>query len=345
MEAALKNANGAPARPDKPEALLSVRGLHTSFFTHRGEMKAVRGVDLDIAPGEIVGIVGESGSGKSVTARSIMGILSPPGRLVSGSVRFKGRELVGLAESELRKIRGAEMSMIFQDPMTFLNPVFTVGDQVTEAILAHRRISKMEAEARALGLFEAVRIPSAAERFRAYPHEFSGGMRQRVVIAMALACEPDLIFADEPTTALDVTIQEQILSLLGEAARERGAAIALITHDLGVVAQLCSRVVVMYGGMIMEEGSREDIFYRSAHPYTRGLLASVPGLARDKARRLEPIPGSPPNLAALPIGCPFAPRCPEARRICAAALPPRADLGGGRRSLCWLHHPDAPKEA
>ena len=325
------------------EPLLSVRGLSTSFFTHVGEMKAVRGIDLDISKGEVVGIVGESGSGKSVTARSIMGILSPPGRVVAGSVRFKGRELIGLPEPELRKIRGDEMAMIFQDPMTFLNPVFTVGEQVAEVVLAHRKVSKKEARERALELFAAVRIPAAAERFDAYPYEFSGGMRQRVVIAMALACDPDLIFADEPTTALDVTIQEQILRLMDDAMRDRGAAIALITHDLGVVAQLCSRIVVMYGGMIMEEGSREDIFYRSAHPYTRGLLASVPGLAKDKGTKLKPIPGSPPSLADLPAGCPFAPRCPHAMRICAQRLPPRADLGEGRGSLCWLHHADAPK--
>jgi oligopeptide transport system ATP-binding protein len=326
------------------EPLLSVRGLATSFFTHTGELRAVRGVGFDVMPGESIGIVGESGSGKSVTARSVMRILSAPGRIVGGEVRFKGRDVLSLGEEEMRRLRGDGMSMVFQDPMTYLNPVLTVGRQIEEAILAHRRATRREAREKTVELLDSVHIPDAAGRYSSYPHEFSGGMRQRAVIAMALACGPDLVFADEPTTALDVTIQGQILDLLEEERSERGCSFVLITHDLGVIARFCSRVVVMYGGMVMEEGAREDIFYSPAHPYTAGLLGSVPGLAKRRNERLKPIPGSPPSLAALPDGCPFSPRCAYARRICAARLPPCAVTGPGRRSLCWLHHPDAPKE-
>jgi oligopeptide transport system ATP-binding protein len=324
--------------------LLSVKDLATSFFAHSGELRAVRGVSFDVAAGESLGIVGESGSGKSVTARSIMRVLSPPGRIVGGELRFKGDDVLGLGEEAMRRLRGDAMSMVFQDPMTYLNPVLSVGRQIEETILAHRATSRKEAKAKAIELLDSVHIPAAGSRYSSYPHEFSGGMRQRAVIAMALACGPDLVFADEPTTALDVTIQGQILELLEEERGQRGCSFVLITHDLGVVARFCSRIVVMYGGMVMEEGTREDIFYSPAHPYTAGLLSSVPGLSKRRDERLKPIPGSPPSLAALPAGCPFSPRCAYARRVCAAAIPPYAELGPGRRSLCWLHHPDAPKE-
>ena len=288
--------------------LLSVTNLSTSFFTSRGEVQAVRGVSFELRAGEILGIVGESGSGKSITCMSIMGLLSSSGRVIDGTALFEGRDLITLDEDELSALRGNDISMIFQDPMTSLNPTLTVGEQVIETILRHRKVSRAEARARAIELFELVRIPSAAKRLRSYPHEFSGGMRQRVMIAIALACDPKLLIADEPTTALDVTIQRQILALLKELQGRLGMAVILITHDLGVIAETADRVLVMYGGMVMEEGPVRELFARSSHPYTRGLLASIPDLSDDTHHRLTPIPGSPPDMLRPPKGCPFAPR-------------------------------------
>jgi oligopeptide transport system ATP-binding protein len=320
--------------------VLSVRDLATSFFSQRGEVQAVRGVSFDVFPGEVLGIVGESGSGKSITAMSILRLLKASGRIKSGSVHFDGQDLIALDEADLRDIRGNRIGMIFQDPMTSLNPTLTVGEQVIETILRHRKATRAEARARAVELFELVRIPSAAERLKSYPHEFSGGMRQRVMIAIALACDPKLLIADEPTTALDVTIQRQILGLLKDLQSRLGMAIILITHDLGVIAEVTDRIVVMYGGLVMETGPVRDLFARPMHPYTRGLLASVPDLRDETHRRLTPIPGSPPDMAHPPTGCPFTPRCPHAMRQCQAALPPI--FGDEQGARCWLHHPDAP---
>jgi oligopeptide transport system ATP-binding protein len=325
--------------------LLAVRDLSTSFFTSRGEVQAVRGISFALEPGEILGIVGESGSGKSVTCMSVLGLLRSSGRVVGGTALFEGRDLLALDDRELRKLRGNEIGMIFQDPMTSLNPTLTVGEQVIETILRHRDISRAAARQRAIELFELVRIPSAAKRLRSYPHEFSGGMRQRVMIAIALSCDPRLLIADEPTTALDVTIQRQILALLKELQARLGMAVILITHDLGVIAETADRVLVMYGGMVMEEAPVRDLFARPSHPYTRGLLASIPDLRDDTHRRLTPIPGSPPDMRRPPAGCPFAPRCPHAMAQCVAALPPAYDVTAGHTARCWLHHAEAPRVA
>ena len=325
--------------------LLSVADLHTSFFTSRGEVQAVRGVSFELRPGEILGIVGESGSGKSITCMSLLGLLKSNGRVVDGSASFEGKDLLQLDDSELRRLRGDEIGMIFQDPMTSLNPTLTVGEQVIETIRRHRRISRAAARQRAVELFELVRIPSAAKRLRSYPHEFSGGMRQRVMIAMALCCDPKLLIADEPTTALDVTIQRQILALLKELQSRLGMAVILITHDLGVIAETADRVLVMYGGMAMEEAPVRRIFARPSHPYTMGLLASIPDLRDGTHQRLTPIPGSPPDMRRPPAGCPFAPRCPHAMVQCTAALPPVYDVEPQHGSRCWLHHAEAPRVA
>jgi oligopeptide transport system ATP-binding protein len=323
--------------------LLSVRDLSTSFFTSRGEVKAVRGVSFDLFPGETLGIVGESGSGKSITCMSLLRLLKTGGRVTGGSVSFLGRDLLALDEEELRKVRGNEIGVIFQDPMTSLNPTMTVGQQVMEAILRHKPVSKQAARARALELFELVRIPSAATRLDNYPHQFSGGMRQRVMIAIALACDPKLLIADEPTTALDVTIQRQILLLLKELQTRLGMSVILITHDLGVIAEVTDRVLVMYGGMAMEQAAVEPLFAAPAHPYTHGLLAAVPDL-RDGHKRLTPIPGSPPDMLRPPPGCPFAPRCPQAMRQC-SNLPPLFEPAPAHFSRCWLQHEEAPRVA
>ncbi|MCC7319993.1 MAG: ABC transporter ATP-binding protein [Rubellimicrobium sp.] len=327
-------------------ALLEVRGLRTSFHTARGRVQAVRGVDLHVCPGEVLGIVGESGSGKSVTCMSVLRLLKRTGRVEGGTVMFGGRDLAQLPESALAGIRGNEIGVIFQDPMSSLNPTMTVGDQVIEVILRHRPVSRAKARARARELFEMVRIPSPEERLDAWPHEFSGGMRQRAMIAMALACEPRLLIADEPTTALDVTIQRQILALIRELQGRMNMAVILITHDLGVIAETADRVMVMYGGMVMEEAPVAGIFARPRHPYTRGLMDSIPDPRRLGRGRLRPIPGSPPDMAAPPPGCPFAPRCPEARRLCATDLPPLFTggplPGEGRAARCWLMDPAAP---
>jgi oligopeptide transport system ATP-binding protein len=297
------------------DPLLSVRQLRTWFHTDVGAVKAVDGLSFDLHRGEVLAIVGESGSGKSVTAMSIMGLIaSPPGRIESGQVLWKGRNLVDLPEGELRSVRGAEIAMVFQDPMSSLNPVRTVGGQIAETVRLHRPASKGEARDRAVEMMELVGIPQARRRANSYPHEFSGGMRQRVMIAMALSCEPDLLIADEPTTALDVTIQAQVLEVLEEIKQRTGSAILLITHDLGVVAGMADRVLVMYAGKAVEQGHANDVFYRSRHPYTLGLLSSLPSVDEgDGCERLRPIEGNPPSLIRLPSGCSFHPRCAFAR--------------------------------
>ena len=325
------------------EHILEVQDLHTSFLTSSGEVKAVRGVSFTVNKGESVGIVGESGSGKSVTSLSVMQLLVGTGRITSGSVKLNGRELVGLSQKEMRNIRGKEVAMIFQDPMTSLNPLIPVGEQVGEMLWSHdKTLSKTEREARVVELFHMVRIPEAEKRLKSYPHEFSGGMRQRVMIAMALACKPDLLIADEPTTALDVSIQDQILKLMRSIQKEMGMSIMFITHDLGVVAELCSRVLVMYGGLIMEEAGIFDIFEKPLHPDTMGLISSIPDINQDKRKRLQPIIGSPPDMIHPPAGCPFAPRCPYTCRICQSELPPVFHVGENHTSRCWLLDKDAP---
>ena len=323
---------------------LKVEGLTTSFMTSSGEVQAVRGVSFGVRKGEILGIVGESGSGKSVTSMTILRLLADTARIKEGAIRFEGQDLTKVSKKEMRAIRGQKIAMIFQDPMSSLNPLVPVGKQVAEIMKIHHPEMKPEQlKQRTLELFEQVRIPEAAKRLRSYPHEFSGGMRQRVMIAMALANRPDLLIADEPTTALDVTIQDQILKQLRSLQREYGTSIIFITHDLGVVAELCDRVVVMYGGLIMEEAPIEEIFANPLHPYTMGLLASIPGVHKDKSERLQSIAGSPPDMTSPPAGCPFAPRCPYARNICAAECPPYVQAGG-HRAMCWLLQPDAPAE-
>ncbi|MDR2363932.1 MAG: ABC transporter ATP-binding protein [Spirochaetaceae bacterium] len=322
--------------------VLEVRDLKTSFFTQDGEIRAVRGVGFSLEKGETLGIVGESGSGKSVTALSILRLLE--GRVkTEGQVLFHDQDMVKLLKPALRNIRGKGISMIFQDPMSSLNPLVPVGRQIGEMIAAHRRIRRDELYREVMGLLAEVKIPEPEKRYRAYPHEFSGGMRQRVMIAMALACKPEIMIADEPTTALDVTIQNQILNLLKNIQAEMGMSIIFITHDLGVVAELCSRIIVMYGGMILEEAGAEDLFSRPAHPYTLGLLNSMPHLEMDKSQKLKPIPGSPPDMSHVPDGCPFSPRCAYVRRICLKKVPGFYTLGTKHRSRCWLHDPEAPK--
>lgn len=324
--------------------ILEIDDLHTSFFTRNGEVKAVRGVSLSLSRGETLGIVGESGSGKSVTAMSVMQLLASGGRIVDGSVRFGGEDLATASEQHLRRVRGARISMIFQDPMSSLNPLIPVGDQVREMLDTHEKLGKDAAKERVLELFHMVRIPEPERRFSSYPHEFSGGMRQRVMIAMALACNPEVLIADEPTTALDVTIQDQILRILRSLQAELGMSVMFITHDLAVVAEVCSRVAVMYGGTIVEEGALEEIFDETAHPYTLGLLASVPRIDGDRTQRLLSIPGSPPDLLYPPQGCPFAPRCEFARAICATTPPPLTRLSDTHISRCHLLSEDAPAD-
>ncbi|MFU0964669.1 ABC transporter ATP-binding protein [Kluyvera ascorbata] len=314
--------------------LLELDNLQTSFFTRDGEVHAVRGVSFALNAGELVGIVGESGCGKSVTCKSILQLLGNNGKITGGSVRFRGDDLAQKTPQQMRQIRGNDIAMIFQDPMTALNPVLTIGRQMTEILMRNKGLSRKASNEKALAMLESVGIADAPRRFKQYPHEFSGGMRQRVMIAIALSCDPQLLIADEPTTALDVTIQAQILRLLKSLQQQTQAAILLITHDLGVVAQMCSRVVVMYGGLVMEEGSAEDIFLRPAHPYTQGLLASLPR-ADDPEHRLSPIEGSPPGLLNPPPGCPFAERCSQRMPQC-AAQPAFRQCGAGHRVACWL---------
>ncbi|WP_320730120.1 ABC transporter ATP-binding protein [Enterobacter sichuanensis] len=315
-------------------SLLELDDLHTTFRTREGEMHAVRGVSFQVQPGELVGIVGESGCGKSVTCKSIIQLLGSNGRITGGSIRFQNEDLAQKTPAQMRDIRGNEIAMIFQDPMTALNPVLTIGKQMAEILMRNKGLSKKAAKAAAIAMLQQVGIAEAERRYDQYPHEFSGGMRQRVMIAIALSCNPKLLIADEPTTALDVTIQAQILRLLKSLQQQTQTAILLITHDLGVVAQVCSRVVVMYGGLVMEEGSVEDIFYRPAHPYTQGLLASLPR-PDEENQRLSPIEGSPPGLLNPPPGCPFAERCPKRMPQC-ERQPAFYSAGEGHRAACWL---------
>jgi len=322
--------------------ILELKNLHTSFFTHQGEVKAVRGLSYELNQGEILGIVGESGSGKSVSAMSIIGLVDEPGRIVKGSVLFDGRELVGLPKKELENIRGKEISMIFQDPMTSLNPVFRIGSQITEVIMRHTEMKKSEATEKAIQLLKLVGIPEPEDRIRNYPHQFSGGMRQRAMIAMAISCDPKLLIADEPTTALDVTIQAQILELMRDLNKKLNTAVILITHDLGVVAETCDKVIVMYGGMVMEKASVLELFDNPQHPYTRGLKQSVPKDVTGERKRLEPIAGTPPDLLKPPPGCPFSPRCPHTMEICLKQAAPLYKISPTQSASCWLHHPEAP---
>ncbi len=317
------------------EPLLQVRGLTTRFRTDRGEVTAVDNVSFEVAPGETLAIVGESGSGKSVTALSILRLIpNPPGRIESGEILFEGKDLVKLSDEEIRKVRGDRIAMIFQEPMTSLNPTLTVGMQIAEPMNLHRGTPWDKALASARELLGKVRIPDAAARAGAYPHQYSGGQRQRAMIAMALACKPKLIIADEPTTALDVTVQAQILDLLKELTRETQAALILITHDLGVVARYADRVAVMYGGRIVEQASARDLYKNPSHPYTRGLLASVPRLDGDATQRLVPIEGSPPDLSRLPPGCAFAPRCRNVIAQCSQERPQLRSIGTNHIMAC-----------
>ncbi|MFG2127822.1 ABC transporter ATP-binding protein [Streptomyces sp. NPDC048751] len=316
--------------------LLEVRDLHVEFGTRDGVARAVNGVTLGVDAGETLAVLGESGSGKSVTAQAVMGILdTPPGRITGGEILFRGRDLLKLTREERRRVRGAEMAMIFQDALSSLNPVLTVGDQLGEMFVVHRGMSRKAARAKAVELMDRVRIPAARERVRQYPHQFSGGMRQRIMIAMALALEPALVIADEPTTALDVTVQAQIMELLAELRRETGMALVLITHDLGVVADVADRIAVMYAGRIVESAPVHDLYKAPAHPYTRGLLDSIPRLDH-KGRELHAITGLPPNLMDIPPGCAFHPRCPTARDDCRTDVPPLHTVVAGRGSAC--HH-------
>ena len=314
--------------------LLELDNLQTSFRTRDGEVQAVRGVSFHVQPGELVGIVGESGCGKSVTCKSIIQLLGSNGHISGGSIRFQNDDLARKTPEQMRKIRGNDIAMIFQDPMTALNPVVTIGKQMAEILVRNKGLSKKAAKAAAIAMLDQVGIAEAQRRYDQYPHEFSGGMRQRVMIAIALSCNPKLLIADEPTTALDVTIQAQILRLLKSLQQQTQTAILLVTHDLGVVAQVCSRVVVMYGGLVMEEGSVEDIFYRPAHPYTQGLLASLPR-PDEVNQRLSPIEGTPPGLLNPPPGCPFAERCPKRMAQC-EQQPAFYSVGEGHRAACWL---------
>ena len=324
-------------------ALLEVNDLHTSFYTPAGEVKAVNGVSFNLERGKVLGIVGESGSGKSVTAYSIMQILEKTGKIVSGSVKFDGQELVGIGEEGMKKIRGNKISIIFQDPMTSLNPTYTIGHQLMEAIMLHTPRNKQQAWDRAVEMLRLVNVNEPEKRMKQYPFEFSGGMRQRVMIAMALACEPDILIADEPTTALDVTIQAQILELMQSLQKELGMAIIMITHDLGVVAQLCDEVIVMYAGSICEQGTADEIFYNPRHEYTKGLMRSIPTLDSD-GQRLHPITGTPIDLLNMPAGCPFAPRCDAAMKICLRQRCERMQINDNHQAACWVNVRDAMKK-
>lgn len=316
-------------------ALLEVNNLQTSFFTDAGEVKAVNGVSFNLERGKVLGIVGESGSGKSVTAYSIMQILAGTGKIVGGSIKLDGQELVNAGEKVMKDVRGNKVSIIFQDPMTSLNPTYTIGSQLKEAILLHTDRDKKQAYDRAVEMLRLVNVNEPEKRMKQYPHELSGGMRQRVMIAMALACEPDILIADEPTTALDVTIQAQILELMKDLQEELGMAIIMITHDLGVVAQMCDEVVVMYAGSICEQGTADEIFYNPQHEYTKGLIRSLPS-ANTAGQKLKPITGTPIDLLNMPKGCAFAPRCDAAMKICIDTKPERILVNDDHAAACWM---------
>ena len=319
------------------EYLVDIQNERLSFFTPAGEVKALNDVSIHLNDGEVLGIVGESGSGKSVTAYSLMGLTAYPGKLVGGTIDFNGHRINDLSEKEFRKIRGNEVSIIFQDPMTSLNPVYTIGNQIMEVILLHTDKNKEQARARAKELLELVGINEPEKRLKQYPHELSGGMRQRVMIAIALACEPKLLIADEPTTALDVTIQAQILELMMELKEKLGMAIIMITHDLGVVASMCDRIAVMYAGRIVEYGTTDDIFYNPKHEYTKGLLKSIPRLDAKEHERLVPIEGTPIDLLNPPAGCPFAPRCSNCMKICLREMAPVTTFDDVHYTQCWMN--------
>jgi oligopeptide transport system ATP-binding protein len=325
------------------DTILRVEDLRISFSTYAGEVQAVRGLSFEVKRGETLAIVGESGSGKTVTAKSLMRLLPEANTTVKGGEAiFGGHDLLKLSEKQMQKIRGSKIAMVFQDPMTSLDPTMRVGRQISESLGKHLGMSKQRARERAVELLTLVGIPNPEQRVRQYPHQFSGGMRQRVVIAMALACDPRILIADEPTTALDVTIQAQILDLLRELQEKEGTAIILITHDLGVVANIADRVAVMYAGKVVETGTLREVFYDPQMPYTWGLLASIPLPTADRGRDLIPIPGSPPDMSDPPGGCPFTARCPYAMRICAQEMPGYTTFSAEHRAACWLHHPMAP---
>ncbi|ASN06678.1 ABC transporter ATP-binding protein [Virgibacillus necropolis] len=326
------------------DKVLDVDNLHVSFRTHDGEVKATRGVSFELEKGETLAIVGESGSGKSVTAKSLMRVLPKQNSMIKdGQILYEGKDLLKYSEKEMEKIRGSEISMVFQDPMTSLNPTMPIGKQIMEGLKKHQELSKKEASKKAKELLELVGIPNAKERMKEYPHQFSGGMRQRVVIAIALACNPKVLIADEPTTALDVTIQAQILDLMRDLQKKTGTAIIIITHDLGVVANMAQRVAVMYAGEIIETGTVDEIFFEPKHPYTWGLLLSMPKLHANRSVPLIPISGTPPDLAHLPEGCPFAARCPHVMDVCHSFLPDKTSVSQTHTVSCWLEDERAPR--
>ena len=317
------------------KSFLSINNLEVSFFTHAGEVKAVRGISYSVNKGEILGIVGESGSGKSVSTSALMRMVASPGEILAGQIHFDGKDILDLSEKEMVEIRGKDIGMVFQDPMTSLNPVYTVGNQIDEVLRKHTNLNKAERKARIIELFELVGINQPEKRMKQYPHEFSGCMRQRVVIAMALACNPKLIIADEPTTALDVTVQAQILELIQKITKENNTSVILITHDLGVVATVCDRIHIMYGGKIVEKGTTEEIFYEPKHPYTKGLLSSIHNSHSQEHKPLVPIPGTPPDLLDLPKGCAFADRCPNVKEICREKQPEETVYSKTHSCSCW----------
>lgn len=323
--------------------LLDIQDLKVSFFTPGGEVQAVRGVSWHLNEGEAIGIVGESGSGKSVSAYAVMRLLQTPGKVVGGSIMFDGGDLLALSEKEMRCVRGNKIAMIFQDPMTSLNPVYTVGNQIREPLKLHLKLDSAAAKARAVELLRSVGIPNPSRRVKQYPFEFSGGMRQRAMISMALACEPKLLIADEPTTALDVTIQAQILEIMKELKQKTKMGIVLITHDLGIVSDICDKVIIMYGGEIVEYGPIESLFENPSHQYTLGLIGSLPKLEVDEKEVLKPIHGSPVDLMHPPAGCPFAPRCEKCMKVCLTEKPPYFKMDEDHFSACWLHYNEAEK--
>jgi peptide/nickel transport system ATP-binding protein len=331
-----QSPNAPPIEAERANALLSVQELHTRFYTKSGVVQAVNGVSFDLHRGERMAVVGESGSGKSVMAMSLLRLVSHPGRIVSGDVQLNGRSILELSSNELNKVRGKEVAMVFQDPMTSLNPVMRIADQLLPPMMRHLGLTPAEARERGLELLRLVGIPDEASRLNSYPHELSGGMRQRVLIAIALSCKPDLILADEPTTALDVTIQAQIVALLKKLAEETGAAVLFVTHDMGLVARFAQKVAVMYAGRFVEYGPIRDVFANPQHPYTRGLLRSIPSMTGPKSARLAQIEGAPPDMKSLGTGCPFVARCPEAISICATDLPQLSERARGHKAACWL---------
>ena len=333
------------AQDKTTENLLEVKDLHVSFFTPAGEVKAVNGISYNLKYDEVMGIVGESGSGKSVEAYSVIGLLQSPGKVVGGSITFEGEDMLAKSIKEMIEVSGNKIAMIFQNPMTCLNPVYTIGNQLVEALHAHdKSVSKEDAEKRAMEMLEQVGINNVEKRMKQYPHELSGGMRQRVMIAMGLICHPQLLIADEPTTALDVTIQAQILEVMKNIQKKNHMGIIFITHNLGVVAEICDKVSVMYAGKMVEQGPVDDIFYKPGHPYTMGLLRSMPRVDAESYERLIPIEGTPVDMLNPPEGCPFAPRCEHAMKVCLQKMPPYVELGDDHRAACWLRVQDQLKK-